>query len=151
MPAWLNSTSESIVTTINVGSDKFEKFKSIQWLDITNRPKKKILKQFQKQRNFQVHFYEYGITFVTKNGNETMPIRTSPFPILDLYWLDNLCEEKSKIYKKNSEIFMIAIVFLSNLVPFGDYRIVWRQYLKFRFWTSSIWWCYVSLKFSQIW
>jgi len=76
---------ESIVTTINVGSDKFQKFESIQWLDIENRPKKKILKQFKKQRKFQVHFYEYGITFVTKNGNETMPIRTSPFPILDLY------------------------------------------------------------------
>ena len=85
MPASPNFTSESIVTTINVGSDKFQKFKSIQWLDITNRPKKKILKQFQKQRKFQVHFYEYGITFVTKNGNETMPIRTSPFPILNLY------------------------------------------------------------------
>lgn len=76
--------SESIVTTINAGSDMYEKFKSIRWLDI-NRQKKKILKQFKKQRKFQVHFYEYGITFITKSGNETMPIRTSPFPILDLY------------------------------------------------------------------
>ena len=66
-------------------SDKFEKFKSIQWFDINNRQKKAILQQFKRQRKFQVHFYEYGITFKTHNGTETMPIRTLPFPILNLY------------------------------------------------------------------
>ena len=63
----------------------FEKFKSIQWFDINNRQKKAILQQFRKQRKFQVHFYENGITFKTHNGTETMPIRTSLFPILNLY------------------------------------------------------------------
>ena len=83
--------SESIVTTIRIKSGMFEKFKSIQWFDINNRQKKAILQQFKKQRisrnkEFQVHFYENGITFKTHYGSETKPIRTSPFPILNLYW-----------------------------------------------------------------
>ena len=63
----------------------FEKFKSIHWFDISNRQKKAILQQFKKLRKFQVNFYENGITYITHNGTETMPIRTSPFPILNLY------------------------------------------------------------------
>ena len=39
----------------------------------------------EKKRKFQINFYENGITFKTHNGTETMPIRTSPFPILNLY------------------------------------------------------------------
>ena len=77
--------SESILVTIKIKSNKFEKFKSIQWFDINNRQKKAILQQFKKQRKFQVHFYENGITFKTHNETESMPIRTSPFPILNLY------------------------------------------------------------------
>ena len=77
--------SESILATIKIKSDMFEKFKSIHWFDINNRQKRATLQQFKKQRKFQVHFYENGITFKTHNGTETMPIRTSPFPILNLY------------------------------------------------------------------
>ena len=63
----------------------FEKFKSIQWFDFAKHEKRAILKQFKKQRKFQVYFYENGITFKTHYGSETKPIRTSPFPILNLY------------------------------------------------------------------
>jgi len=78
-------TCESIVTTIKIKTQIFEKFKTIQWFDINNRQKKAILQQFKKKRKFQVHFYENGITFEDKNGTEMMPIRTSPYPILNLY------------------------------------------------------------------
>ena len=63
----------------------FEKFKSIQWFDVDKREKRAILKQYKKQRKFQVYFYENGIAFRTDAGIESMPIRTSPFPILNLY------------------------------------------------------------------
>ena len=43
----------------------------------------------EKKRKFQINFYENGITFKTHNGTETMPIRTSLFPILNLYWWNN--------------------------------------------------------------
>ena len=62
----------------------FEKFKSIQWFDFAKHEKRAILKQFKKQRKFQVHFYENGITFQMDDGIENT-IRTSPFPILNLY------------------------------------------------------------------
>jgi hypothetical protein len=75
---------ESILTTIKTKSDMFEKFKSIQWFDFAKHEKRAILKQFKKQRKFQVHFYENGITFQTDDGIENT-IRTSPFPILNLY------------------------------------------------------------------
>ena len=63
----------------------FEKFKSIQWFDLDKREKRQLLKLLKKQRKFQVHFYENGITFKTDEGIENI-IRTSPFPILNLYW-----------------------------------------------------------------
>lgn len=62
----------------------FEKFKSIQWFDLDKREKRQLLKLLKKQRKFQVHFYENGITFKTDDGIENI-IRTSPFPILNLY------------------------------------------------------------------
>ena len=61
-----------------------EKFKFIQWFDFAKREKRAILKQFKKQRKFQVHFYENGITFQTDDGINNV-IRPSPFPILNLY------------------------------------------------------------------
>ena len=62
----------------------FEKFKSIQWFDLDKREKRQLLKLLKKQRKFQVHFYENGITFQTDDRVENV-IRTSPFPILNLY------------------------------------------------------------------
>ena len=82
---WLNYTSESILTTINTKSDMFAKFKSIQWFDRDKRQKRQLLKLLKKQRKFQVHFYENGITFLADDRYGEDIIRTSPFPILNLY------------------------------------------------------------------
>ena len=67
----------------------FEKLKSIEWIDFTNRQKKSILHQFQKMRkiqNLRVYFYENGIMMEHPKSSQLTPIRTSPFPILNLFW-----------------------------------------------------------------
>ena len=79
---------ESILVTIKVKSEMFDKFKSIQWFDINNRKKKVILQQYKKLRKIQVYFYENGIKLGKpnkKDDSELTPIRTTPFPILNLY------------------------------------------------------------------
>ena len=60
----------------------FQKFQSIQWFDISNRQKEAIFKQFEKLNEIEVTFYESGINFET----DYSVVRTSPFPILSLYW-----------------------------------------------------------------
>ena len=60
----------------------FKRFKSIKWFDVANSQKKAIFKQFEKMDEIEVTFYESGIYFETDNS----VVRTSPFPILSLYW-----------------------------------------------------------------
>ena len=91
----------------------FEKFKSIQWFDLDKREKRQLLKLLKKQRKFQVHFYENGITFQTDDRIENV-IRTSPFPILNLYWFhknNNGClhffRNFFRIYEKGQSIFKV--------------------------------------------
>ena len=60
----------------------FQRFQSIKWFDISNSQKKAIFKQFEKLNEIEVTFYESGIYFETDNS----VVRTSPSPILSLFW-----------------------------------------------------------------
>ena len=60
----------------------FQRFQSIKWFDVSNSQKKAIFKQFEKLNEIEVTFYESGIYFET----DYSVVRTSPFPILSLYW-----------------------------------------------------------------
>ena len=60
----------------------FQRFQSIKWFDISNSQKKAIFQQFKKLNEIEVTFYESGIYFET----DYSVVRTSPFPILSLYW-----------------------------------------------------------------
>ena len=69
-------------------STMFEKLKSIEWFDVTKRQKAAILHQFMKMRriqNLRVYFYENGIILEHPKSQVLTPIRTTPFPILNLF------------------------------------------------------------------
>ena len=73
-------------------SEMFEKFKSIQWFNVTSSQKKAVLKQYKKIRKFRenkkmikVYFFENGIRLTNSDDEMMMPIRTTPFPILNFY------------------------------------------------------------------